>query len=61
MKNKFEKPRIEKIEFEAEDIIVTSGGCNSDSKCPTNCITVCYGDCTQVCSTNCIHVGDSSY
>ena len=52
MKNKFEKPRMEKIEFEAEDIIVTSGGCNSDSKCPTNCSDVCTPHCFVVGDTN---------
>ncbi len=30
---KFEKPEMEKVMFEAEDVIVTSGG----SSCPANC------------------------
>lgn len=60
MKNRFEKPMMEKINFEAEDIIVTSGGCSSDAKCPTNCMHVCSGDCLTVCSYQCYHVGDAN-
>ncbi len=32
---KFEKPEMEKVMFEAEDVIVTSGG--SGPTCLTNC------------------------
>ena len=32
---KFEKPEMEKVMFEAEDVIVTSGG--SGPTCPNNC------------------------
>jgi hypothetical protein len=40
---KFEKPEMEKIVFDAEDIIMTSGGgctaftCDSVETCPNNC------------------------
>ena len=46
---KFEKPVMEKITFEAEDIIVTSG-CSGDCRriCSTDCITVCQGVCHEV-------------
>ena len=50
MKEKFEKPVMEKIKFEAEDIIVTSGeGCSGDVRCPENCKRVCH---------HCFEIGD---
>lgn len=42
MKEKFEKPVMEKIAFEAEDVIVTSGGCN----------VVCAVQCNVICSNH---------
>lgn len=39
-KKKFEKPEMEKVTFEAEDVIVTSGG-------------GCSGQCQSVCIPNC--------
>ncbi len=50
MKEKFTKPTLEVIPFDAEDIIVTSGGCKGD------CIRVCPTNCYQVCSPECQHV-----
>ena len=50
MREKFEKPAMEKIKFEAEDIIVTSGGCSG------HCNMVCNNDCMQVCSGVCHEV-----
>lgn len=44
---KFEKPEMEKVMFEAEDVIVTSGGCTS------HCRTVCNSDCGMVCTVVC--------
>ena len=45
---KFEKPEMEKIVFDAEDIIMTSGGCSSVETCPNNCndckFQMCSGD-----------------
>lgn len=46
-KMKFEKPEMEKVMFEAEDVIVTSGGCTWD------CAHVCEVDCRDVCSPVC--------
>ena len=46
-KMKFEKPEMEKVMFEAEDVIVTSGGCTWD------CANVCEVDCRDVCSPVC--------
>lgn len=44
---KFEKPEMEKIEFDAEDIIATSMVCDSVETCPTNC-----SDCkNHICSS----------
>ena len=42
MGERFEKPEMEKIVFDAEDIIMTSGGCDafvcsSVETCPNNC------------------------
>ena len=42
MKKKFERPEMEVIRFEAEDVIMTSGGCSSD------CGFVCETDCKRV-------------
>ena len=43
MENKFEKPVMEVITFEAEDII-TSSRCGSDSDpCPSDCVWKCKG------------------
>ena len=47
---KFEKPEMEKVMFEAEDVIVTSGGCTS------KCQTVCYGDCMVHCASVCHNI-----
>ncbi len=47
-KMKFEKPEMEKVMFEAEDVIVTSGGCNGG-----DCAHVCGLDCKDVCSPDC--------
>ena len=48
---KFEKPEMEKIEFDAEDIITTSCSafvCNSVETCPNDCkdckFEMCSGD-----------------
>ena len=51
---KFEKPEMEKVMFEAEDVIVTSGGCTSDCKivCNTYCTMVCTGVCHEVTGQN---------
>lgn len=46
MKEMFEKPVMEMIEFDAEDIIITSG-CNDDAcdfVCTNHCLSVCYSD-----------------
>ena len=50
MREKFEKPAMEKIKFEAEDIIVTSGGCSGQCNmiCDTDCMRVCQGVCHDV-------------
>lgn len=53
MKDKFEKPMMQKINFEAEDIIVTSGG-----GCLGYCERVCDHDCIQVCQGVCHSVTD---
>ncbi len=45
MKEKYNKPTLEIIEFTAEDIITTSGG---DSGCNTYCKDVCIPDCQRV-------------
>lgn len=42
MKKKFERPEMEVIRFEAEDVIMTSGGCSPD------CGVVCSTDCKSV-------------
>lgn len=42
MKKKFERPEMEVIRFEAEDVIVTSGGCSPD------CGVICGIDCRSV-------------
>lgn len=51
MKDKFEKPMMQKINFEAEDIIVTSGECTS--KCSGDCLSVCSGNCYHICDNDC--------
>lgn len=50
MKARMEKPQMEMVEFEAEDIITSSGGCSGD------CIKVCTNECINVCQTNCNEV-----
>lgn len=40
---KFERPEMKIIKFDAEDVIVTSGGCS-------DCGVVCVGDCMSVTS-----------
>lgn len=45
MKEKFKKPVMEVIEFDPEDVIVTS--CTTDYcgfDCKKNCRDICYGD-----------------
>ena len=44
---KFEKPAMEKVEFESNDVITTSG---SISGCLTDCSPVCSPNCIIVCS-----------
>lgn len=44
---KFEKPEMEKVMFEAEDVIVTSGGCTG--QCQHICSNDCLMNCTSVC------------
>ena len=46
-KKRFEKPEMEQVMFEAEDVIVTSSGCSGD------CVKVCVSDCIEVCSGVC--------
>lgn len=46
-KMKFEKPEMEKVMFEAEDVIVTSGGCTG------KCNVICGDDCITVCASVC--------
>ncbi len=46
-KERFEKPNMEKIMFEAEDVIVTSGGCSGD------CVSICQNNCRDVCGHDC--------
>lgn len=46
-KMKFEKPEMEKVMFEAEEVIVTSGGCQG------YCSVVCNAECSDVCDNNC--------
>lgn len=42
MKEKYSKPEIEVISFQAEDIITTSGDvCMEDSHCYVDCISYC--------------------
>ena len=41
-KERFEKPEMEKVMFETEDVIVTSGGCSPD------CTLICTNDCQTV-------------
>ena len=41
-KERFEKPEMEKVMFETEDVIVTSGGCSPD------CVNVCTSNCTVI-------------
>lgn len=41
---KFEKPEMEKVMFEAEDVIVTSGG----PSCPPNCLDVGSQGCAHL-------------
>lgn len=53
MREKFEKPAMEKIKFEAEDIIVTSGG-----GCKPYCGMVCSSDCIQICTGICHDVSE---
>lgn len=43
MKDKFEKPRLEIIKFDTDDVIQTSG---------------CHGFCKDVCAPDCIIIGD---
>ncbi len=48
MKESFKKPKMQMISFEAEDIIITSGGCTSD------CDPVCENHCKSgICTGNC--------
>ncbi len=42
---KFERPEMEVIRFNAEDVIATSGQCTSD-----DCILICKGDCSVITS-----------
>ena len=44
MRERFEKPEMEKIAFEAEDIIVTSGQCG-----------ICDLDCDDICKNDRLH------
>lgn len=49
-KMKFEKPLMEIVLFEAEDIVVASGGCigNCNHICDLDCISVCTGICHDI-------------
>lgn len=52
---KFEKPAMEKVEFESNDVITTSGCisdlCFNDERCPADCRMVCSGNsCSSQCS-----------
>lgn len=53
-KMKFEKPEMEKVMFEAEDVIVTSGGCMGDCQhiCGNDCQMICEGICYSVTGQN---------
>ncbi len=51
MKARMEKPQMEMVEFEAEDIITSSGG-----GCSGDCIKVCTNECQTVCQSNCNEV-----
>jgi predicted oxidoreductase len=51
-KMKFEKPEMEKVMFEAEDVIVTSGGCTG------NCNVICDNDCMTVCAPVCHDIAE---
>ncbi len=46
MKERFAKPTLEVVTFDAEDVIVTSG-------CSGNCLVVCAGICHDVCDHDC--------
>ncbi len=46
MKARMEKPQMEMVMFEAEDVIATSG-------CSRDCLDVCRGECSSVCEYNC--------
>ena len=48
MKKTFNKPEMELITFEAEDIITTSGTCSPvcDTVCSEKCHNICGYDCT---------------
>jgi hypothetical protein len=50
MKARLEKPEMEMVMFEAEDIITASGDCSGDCIiiCPDHCIEVCKGICQHV-------------
>ena len=41
---KFERPEMEVIRFNADDVIVTS------AQCPNDCSLICKGDCSEVTS-----------
>ena len=49
MKERFAKPTLEVVMFDAEDVIVTSG-------CSGNCLDVCTGYCRDVCGHDCQNV-----
>lgn len=51
MKARMDKPQMEMVMFEAEDIITSSGG-----GCSGDCIDVCRDECSTVCSYNCKNV-----
>ena len=53
-KMKFEKPEMEKVMFEAEDVIVTSGGCTGD------CQHICSNDCMMVCTVVCHNITEKN-
>jgi hypothetical protein len=48
MKEMFEKPVMEMIEFDSEDIIITSA-CSTN--CSPHCIMICTDDCQVVSRT----------
>ena len=43
---KYTKAMIEAIEFEVEDVILTSGGCTANTSCPEE-TAPCVTDCPQ--------------